>query len=193
MKLYITAIGIFGILFSSAASAIIIDNGTYTTDSNLGIDYLDVGLVHDNYAAFSGGYTYDGRVWELATAVQLASTWSDATGLSLTSADIFSSDNDMGAAASAILHDLFDGVTTDSGSGGEGVIGDYTIAGYYNFISGGTLAVHDNPWYDSHYQAGTSGTSGAWLVSSAASVPEPSIIALLSLGLVGIGFARRKA
>lgn len=179
------------IAFSSMASADIIDVGTYTTDTGLGLDYLDVGLVHDNYGAFAAGIVYDGRTWMLATADQLASTWSDATGLALTAADIFSVDNDMGSAASAILHSLFDGATMDGGgSAGESVVGDYSISGYYNFILGGSLAVHDATWYDSHYQSDTTGYHGAWLVAQ--SVPEPGTLALLGIGLAGIGFSRRK-
>ncbi len=35
-------------LHSSVASALIIDNGDYTTDTELGLDYLDVGLIFDS-------------------------------------------------------------------------------------------------------------------------------------------------
>jgi hypothetical protein len=191
MKSYKTAIAVLSLVTSSMAGATIIDNGTYTTDTDLGYDYLDVGLIHDSYASFSSGVVYAGRTWVLATAEQIASTWSDATGLTLTSADVFSSDNDMGAAASAILHSLFDGVTTDTGAGGESVIGDYGTAGYYNFIVGGSLAVHDATWYDSHFNTDTSGVKGAWLVSRS-DVPEPGSLLLLGLGILGLTACRKQ-
>ncbi|WP_093882244.1 hypothetical protein [Syntrophus gentianae] len=191
MKLCITAIAALVIAFSSMANAAIIDNGTYTTDTKLGLDYLDVGLVFGYYPDFENGFVYNGRTWALATADQLASTWSDATGLVLTTANIYSSDNDMGAAATKILIDLFDGVTTDVGAGGERVIGDYSIAGYYNFIYDGKLAVHD-VWDDSHYESGTDGYRSAWLVSNAAPVPVPPSVLLLAPGLIGLAAIKRR-
>ncbi len=190
MKFYLTAVAVLGIVSTSMVSATVVDNGVYTTDTDLGLDYLDVGLVRYDYATFEGGIVYDSRTWNLATAAQIASTWSDATGLGLTSADILSGDNDMGATASGILHDLFDGVTTDVGSGGESVIGDYGMDGYFNHISGGQLSVHGGTWNDSHYQSNTGGTASAWLVS-ASSVPEPSTLALLALGILGFGVTRK--
>ncbi len=102
----------------------------------------------------------------------------------------------MGAAAYNILNSLFDGVATDTGSAGESVIGNYDTSGYYNFIDGGWLGVHGGSWYDSHFTATTSGSSGAWLVSAseseASSVPEPGILALFGLGMLGMGIARKK-
>ncbi len=174
------------------ANATIIDNGTYTTDTKLGLNYLDVGLVHGTYSDFQAGVNYGGKTWILASANQIASTWSDATGLSITTADILSADYDMGTLAVNALFNLFDGVTTDRAPSGDRVIGDYATSGYFNFISGGNLAVHD-VWDDSHYQSNVAQFQGAWLVSnSTAAVPEPSTFILLGAGLGGFALLRRR-
>lgn len=177
-----------GLFVSAAASAAIIDNGTYTTDTTLGLNYLDVGLVHGDRAFFDAGVMYDGKMWRLANATELASTWSDVTGLALTSANVLSGDNDMGAGPTASLIRLFDGVTTDVGVTGEAVIGDYDISGYYNYIEEGGLAVHDV--YDDSHFGSLDGYHGGWLVSA---VPEPSTYALFGLGLLALFATRRKA
>jgi len=177
-----------GLFVCAAANAAIIDHGTYTTDTGLGLDYLDVGLIHGDRSFFDSGVSYGGRTWRLATATELASTWSAVTGLALTSAHVLSGDNDMGAAPTLSLVRLFDGVPGDTGAGGELVIGNYGISGYYNYINEGGLAVHTT-WDDSHFSS-LSGTHGAWLVSS---VPEPSTYALFGVGLLALMAKRRKS
>lgn len=177
-----------GLFVSAAANAAIIDNGTYTSDTSLGLDYLDVGLVQGGLSFYQAGVLYGGRSWRLATAAELASTWSAVTGLALTSAEILSSDNDMGAGPTASLVGLFDGVTDDKGVTGELVIGNYRISGYYNYIAEGGLAVHTQ--YDDSHFSSLDGNHGAWLVTS---VPEPSTYALFGIGLLALLAKRRMA
>lgn len=200
MKILRVALVAAGIGLAPLAQAAIIDNGTYTTDTGLGLDYLDVGLVRSSQASFAGGIVFAGRTWVLATAAQIASTWSSATGLPLSATDVLSADNDMGAAATATLISLFDGVTSDVGLSGEQVIGDFTagggsIDGYYNYIDGGRLAVH-NVFDDSHFLGDIVGDSGAWLVSASNGsngVSEPGALALFGAALLGCVLRRRGA
>ncbi|NML13895.1 PEP-CTERM sorting domain-containing protein [Azohydromonas caseinilytica] len=184
------AVAALSLVASSLAGAAIIDHGTYTTDTRLRLDYLDVGLLHGTYANFSSGVVFGGRTWMLATPGQIAHTWSDATGLSLIRADILSGDNDMTRAAVATLFRLFDGVTGDVGQAGERVIGNYAVDGYYQFIRGGSLATH-TVFDDSHFVTDTEGSHSAWLVSQAPAVPEPSVLVLATLGVLGVGVACR--
>ena len=185
MKTIRPLISLLSLAACSLAHATVVDHGTTTVDTAQGIEYLDVGLVRGTYASFSGGVVYANRTWFLATADQLAATWSAATGLNLTSNHILSFDNDMGAAAIETLIGLFDGVTTDRGASGERVIGDYAVDGYYNFFAEGALAAHD-VFDDSHFSSDFDGTTSAWLVTA---VPETGTSALFALGLLGIGAA----
>lgn len=160
---------------ASTASAAIFDNGDFTTDTTLGLQYLDLGLFGSStYEEFADGVTYNGREWRLPTAVEMASTWSDVTGLSVTTADIYSIEFYMGFAAADALLTLFNSVPSPNTG--------------WQFMDTGDILVHTEGFNDSHFRPNTIGTQGAWLVSP---VPIPATLPFLMTGLGIFGLMRR--
>jgi hypothetical protein len=167
------------------ANAALIDNGDFSTDVASGLDWLDWTLTQDKTQA-EALTLFSGAGWRVATDAEAVALIVNQFGLVVDSsgwANGYTSPS--WAADLSRFNDLFGithGVSTSYASiEGFGLIGANT---YYNAFAG----------FDSGYYGQTDfhgDFMGVALVKVAA-VSEPAIIALFSLGLVGIGFARRR-
>ena len=192
--------------YSSFSQAILIDNGSTTVDTATNLEWLDVtatlGESYNSVIGGFGGYIADG--YSVATTSQLCVLFG-ALGDSI--ANCPDAGIDILAAANAAEFIFKFGDTSVSQSG---------YAGTYGWFDSGFVSLNDTVgigciegsalWAAcasvntafAHTKLGDAfGVDekvvlvGGWLVRDA-SVPEPAIIALFTLGLVGIGFARRK-
>jgi len=178
------------------ANAVIIDQTATTLDTDTGFEWLDMSYTDGiTYAAaLAGSNTFEGGGWRIASYLEVVELASNAVGYDITT----TFDNDPasfiglsaltgfmggtygGAAFSYVVGNVFIGGGLDRAQ--FGYDSDYGDFGYFR----------DN-LTDFGWDGGADPSSniGSFLVRSSA-VPEPSIIALFGLGLVGIGFARRK-
>jgi hypothetical protein len=184
------------------ANATLIDNGSTTVDTATNLEWLDVtatlGESYNSVIGGFGGYIADG--YSVATTSQLCVLFG-ALGDSIANCPDATIVLDAANAAEFIFKF---GDTTVSLSGYAGTFGWFD-SGYVSLhdtvglgcIEGSTLlracaasntASTMDAWANTDWKVDL---VGGWLVRDA-SVPEPAIIALFTLGLVGIGFARRK-
>jgi hypothetical protein len=167
------------------ANATLIDNGHFSTDVASGLDWLDwtstQGMTQaDALTMFSGAG------WRVATGSEADELVFNQFGLTVNAqGEADGSLSSSFAADKLRFIDLF-GLTINGYPDSNARIEGYGLVGTM-----GSLVL-------SGYQPGTFGrvnsryvNMGVALVKVAA-VSEPAIIALFSLGLVGIGFARRR-
>lgn len=204
---------------AAPVKAAIIDHGDYLTDTATGLDWLDVtqsvNLSYDVVNAQLGaGGQFAG--WRYATGDEFNTLVTNATGTPTAgNYGYINQEPDRTDALVALLGSTLDtywtdayGITYDASAGrAEGEAVDYT----YGMLA--DLTSFGSPWiamiYDGDYAinevvndytyahrafTGTSlanALTGSFLVRRQTSVPEPSTIALIAIGLLGLGVARR--
>jgi hypothetical protein len=167
------------------ANAALIDNGDFSTDVESGLDWLDWSLTLDKTQA-EALTQFSGAGWRVATAAEAAALISNQfdDGSSVSNGYVIGTPGPSFIAESARFLDLF---------GGTGL-----FAGTYATVEGfgllGFDSVHVFAGYDPLGYGAVDARYTYYSVAlvKVAAVSEPAIIALFSLGLVGIGFARRR-
>jgi hypothetical protein len=206
---------VVSLTLSSVASASVITTGTLEydnvsnviTDNVSGETYLGWDMAKDlNYAQTVAVTTGVGLSpdWHIASQAEAYSFYNAATGAGI--ADVsgiqdFSAN--IGAVADGVpFGDSFNGtidVVFFLGAESEdaGFILSDSVDGLLRF-NDGFASFNDTDYFstsgDAHGDSQFDSYHVSWLLvgGTAAVVPEPSIIALFGLGLVGIGFAHRK-
>jgi hypothetical protein len=172
---------------STLANATLIDYGDYTTDTESGLDWLD--WTETNDMTQSGALAlFSGEGWRIATAneaVELLENHFDV---------VIGGSNDV---LKQYIDDFTDlkleflqlfGALQGGGSSTAAIVG-FGLIGVDDYrVKGGIYQIHSEVYGGINY---SSVNTGVPLVR-VTDVSEPSIIALFALGLVGIGFARRR-
>lgn len=208
--------------FTGVSPAAIIDHGDYLTDTATGLDWLDVtetvNMSFDTITGMLGaGGAYSG--WRYATGDEFNTLVGNYTGVPITAGfyGMVIQEPDRIDGLVAMLGSTIDaaylashGMTWDAYYGyAEGAGLDYTSG----FIA--DAAYPDMAWYATLYDADVYESSldadyswahydepvptyldmdsvGSYLVRPAITVPEPGVIGLLALGLVGLVATRRR-
>lgn len=208
--------------WSMSVNAVLIDNGTYTTDTESGLDWLDVTeTVYKsfNYVSQRFGFGEEFAGWGYATGDQFNTLIGNASGtvVSTYEKNDLAEVNHVSAADKLVfllgstLDTSFYPTTWDEQHGyEEGEGRDNTVgllldpAGsaslWVAFIndddvtdgSGADFSTAHNHFLDEHE---TKFGQGSFLVRrtlDVVPVPEPSTLVLLGLGMAGLGFARKQ-
>jgi hypothetical protein len=186
------------------ANAAIVDNGTYTTDTSTGLDWLDLtataGMSYNQVSAELGaGGMFEG--WTYATRAQVTGLWDSFGGDSNYYSGWSIQNNGLFDAMAPLVGDLY--CIANGCSAGEGysewITGDYrTWEEAYSLFSSDQaihgISVTEDYFITTSLQRYDEGEvhAGSALVRVSA-VPVPAAVWLFGSGLLGlIGLARRK-
>ena len=195
---YKSLIASFFILLSVQAHATVIDKGWYTEDTE-GLYWLDVTATkgmsfNDVYAELSVGGLFDG--WRYATIAEIVDLTYHYTGILATGNQTIYYDNEIDGLISLL------GPTFNYTDGYSHLTGFVSVPlSFHSRITSLMVDAGENVNYndktEAHYHQSLKAwieyeSVGSFLVRDTFPIPEPSIIALFSLGLIGFGFIRRK-
>jgi hypothetical protein len=188
------------LLFGANANANFIDNGSYTTDFNFSLDWLDLSATKemtmvDALAANEG--------WRFATHSEVRSMFSrmfdgyydtNSSGYSYTLDGAYADQNE-----DVLQFQSLFGLTQNPNEQVESTYGLYIDkdgivrmlgSSYRPYVDASFVYGNYSPDYGANYDSGTSAT-GTFLVRTSA-VPVPAAVWLFGSALAGLGWMRRK-
>lgn len=178
-------------LSAFGANATIVDNGLYTTDDTAGLNFLDITQTGaHSLGYYQSGFNHLGQTWRLATLAELETLFTEIVGYNVDHGS--SSTVNFAAGGGKAIMDLLAGVTIDSTNDlGYGFYGYYDNSSETN--SRNSMGIHYDCCNDTHLATlNISSDTYAWMVSTS-SVPAPAPLALVGLGLLGLGAMRKRA
>lgn len=192
-------VSLLSLIWFVEAQATLIDNGTYTTDTESGLDWLDVtGTTNQsiNYvlSQLGPGGIYEG--WHYATIAEVEDFWTHAGGSGVYDNTWSVENQGLYASLSPLWGSTFgtltDGYVSAALADPINPISTYvhlaSIVDWSYYEESATMDRVSTFWHmrvDLEYV-----NQGHALIRS--TVPEPSTLSLLALGLVGITFIRRR-
>ncbi len=197
MKIWRIASLIVALIISTDVSALLIDNGSYTTDSESGLDWLDltetIGMSYNDVSSqFGYGGLFEG--WQYATRNEISTLinaaggdgiyngWSTSNnGIVIPLLELWGSTN--GQYESRVL-------TGDSaGYGNVYFVGLFDDPSYYYSSTSDSISMFDDMIFPVLFGSPVLGSA---LVRSTVSVPEPTTMWLLGVGVFVLSGAIRR-
>jgi len=212
MKFWKLVSAVIALVLSTSVNAALIDNGGYTTDTETGLDWLDLSATfgYSYNSALSASSGYEGGGWSYANNEQVDMLFTQLFPNFIDNVGNGSADSQYGPYSGQLAE--ITNFTNLFGTHNDGVHhityglynGDSSILqmmGAWKFINNGRGVVYGSDWTHDYTAAGfTTGSSpfyGTYLVRTnpdyVSAVPVPAAVWLFGSGLIGlVGFARRK-